>query len=62
MPPDIGEFISDAVYDGQLRSNPNHLKAGKATCFFVDVCDSIESANGTSWQVSIEWYFLYCEF
>ena len=50
MPPPIGDFISDAVYDGQLRSNPDHAVQDN-TCWFMDVDDSIERRNGTSWEV-----------
>ncbi|THH33182.1 hypothetical protein EUX98_g960 [Antrodiella citrinella] len=50
MPPEIGNFISDAVYDGQLRSNPKHLHANKHTCFFVDVVDGVEKSDETSYK------------
>ena len=49
MPPHIGDFISDAVYDGQLRSNPEHEVQDEA-CWFVDV-EGVEKRNGTSWEV-----------
>jgi len=39
MPPQIGDFISGAVYDGQLKSWDNHPVQGLNTtaCYFVDV-------------------------
>lgn len=53
MPRQIGEFISEKVYDGQLGSNPEHFKGDEETCFFVDVTGSKESVNGTSYQASL---------
>ncbi|PSS19948.1 hypothetical protein PHLCEN_2v3121 [Hermanssonia centrifuga] len=53
MPPQLGEFISDAVYDGQLSSNPDHPITGLA-CFFVDVNGATEKRNGTSWENPLE--------
>ena len=54
MPPFIGEFISEAVYNGQLASNPEHeVSATINTCRFVDVDGSKEQRSGTSWQVQI---------
>lgn len=50
MPPHIGDIISAAVYDGQLCSNPLHPISGHAA-FFVDVPDSMEKQNKTSWEV-----------
>ncbi len=56
MPPQLGEFISDAVYDGQLSSNPDHPITGLA-CFFVDVNGATEKRNGTSWEASTVFKF-----
>ncbi len=53
MPSQIGEFISDAVYDGQLRSNPDHPQANAYSCFFVEIPTSHELVNGTSYQVCL---------
>jgi len=50
MPPQIGHFISDAVYDGQLCSNPKHPQADAHTCFFVDVVGGEERAHETSFK------------
>lgn len=50
MPPHIGDFISDAVYDGQLKSNSEHEISDHA-CWFVDVANGVEKRNGTSWEV-----------
>lgn len=52
MPPQIGDFISDAVYEGQLRSNPRHPQANAHTCFFVDVLGGLEKMHDTSYEVS----------
>ena len=38
MPPQIGDFISQHVYEGKLKSNPGHrVKSGTIACYFVDV-------------------------
>ena len=49
MPVGIGEFISDAMYEGQLRSCH---KITTPACWFVDVDGSKERKFGTSWIVS----------
>ncbi|KAI0951281.1 hypothetical protein AcW1_008363 [Taiwanofungus camphoratus] len=49
MPPQIGDFISDQVYDGQLQSNPDHLIGHSlASCYFVDV-EGCEKHYEKSW-------------
>lgn len=51
MPPQIGDFISDQVYDGQLQSNPDHLIGHSlASCYFVDV-EGCEKHYEKSWVV-----------
>ena len=56
MPPHLGDFISDAVYDAQLASNPQHpIKIPES--FFVDVADSQEKRSGTSWMVKFTFLF-----
>ena len=53
MPPQIGDFISDAVYEGQLRSNPHHSEAKSPnTGFFVNVRNGEERHHETSYKVS----------
>ena len=38
MPPQMGELISEAVYDGLLKSNPHHpIGDNIMACHFVDV-------------------------
>ncbi|KAH9959578.1 P-loop containing nucleoside triphosphate hydrolase protein [Russula dissimulans] len=38
MPPQIGNFISEHVYDGKLKSNPSHvIPSSVVACRFVDV-------------------------
>jgi hypothetical protein len=38
MPPEIGSFISDHVYNGLLKSNPRHrVKPSTVACHFIDV-------------------------
>lgn len=55
MPPQIGDFISAAVYDGQLLSNPSHPVTSEITsCYLIDVSHGQEQrqAGETSYQVS----------
>ncbi|KZV80981.1 hypothetical protein EXIGLDRAFT_589876, partial [Exidia glandulosa HHB12029] len=51
MPITIGQFISNQVYKGQLRSE--HPDASPDACRFVDVCMGHEEKRGNSW-VNIE--------
>jgi hypothetical protein len=38
MPPEIGDFISDHVYNGLLKSNPRHrVKPSTIACHFIDI-------------------------
>ncbi|TFK45821.1 hypothetical protein OE88DRAFT_1083984 [Heliocybe sulcata] len=50
MPPTIGQFISQYIYEGQLQSNPGHPVAGQ-TCYFIDVSGGKEELHDTSWMV-----------
>ncbi|KAI0322758.1 AAA domain-containing protein [Amylostereum chailletii] len=50
MPPQIGEFISEQIYDSNLNSNPKHpITSDTLACHFVDVPEGAERHNGTSW-------------
>ncbi|KAH9058403.1 P-loop containing nucleoside triphosphate hydrolase protein [Lactarius vividus] len=38
MPPQIGDYISEQVYNGELKSNPEHpTKSSTTACHFVDI-------------------------
>ncbi|KAH9068365.1 P-loop containing nucleoside triphosphate hydrolase protein [Lactarius deliciosus] len=53
MPPQIGDFISQRVYDGGLQSYSRHpTKSRTIACHFVDINGS-DSASGTSRIVSV---------
>lgn len=53
MPPQIGDFISDAIYDGQLLSNPEHpVTDATCACYFVDV-EGTETVQEKSYIVSL---------
>ena len=55
MPPQIGEFISQRVYDGQLLSDENHVvPSSTIACRFIDV-NGIERLDndGKSTYVSV---------
>ena len=46
MPPQIGDFISQHVYDGQLKSNPSHaVPSSVISCHFIDV-KGVEQSGG----------------
>jgi hypothetical protein len=55
MPPQIGDFISQQVYDGQLRSYSGHVvPSGVIACRFVDVNGSEQlDEDGKSICVSV---------
>jgi regulator of nonsense transcripts 1 len=51
MPPQIGDFISHAVYDNKLLSNPEHPITSKTiACYLIDVCEGTEKRDGTSFK------------
>ena len=54
MPPQIGDFISQRVYNGELKSNPGHpIKSGTTACRFVDINGTEQlDADGKSIMVS----------
>ncbi|KAF8825249.1 hypothetical protein HHX47_DHR7000297 [Lentinula edodes] len=48
MPPQMGDFISSAVYDGDLKSNPNHVITDRTlACQFIHV-PGVEIFKGNS--------------
>jgi hypothetical protein len=58
MPPQIGDFISAAVYDGQLQSNPLHPITNKTiACHLIDVSHGKQQLLGTSFKVWIFYLF-----
>ena len=60
MPSQIGNFISDAIYEGQLRSNPGHPQRDNSCAFFVHVPDSHEEPFGTSYCVC--YFLIICQY
>ncbi|EGN98887.1 hypothetical protein SERLA73DRAFT_181592, partial [Serpula lacrymans var. lacrymans S7.3] len=51
MPPQVGDFISQAIYDGKLQSNEFHqVTTDSMACYFVDVSLGQEESFGTSWK------------
>ncbi|TFK33237.1 P-loop containing nucleoside triphosphate hydrolase protein, partial [Crucibulum laeve] len=53
MPPQIGLFISGAVYEEKLNSNPFHPITDKFTaCLFIDIMDK-EKRHGESYMVCV---------
>lgn len=52
MPPQIGNIISKAVYDNELRSNPLHPVTDQTTaCYFIDVSGKEAPLSGGSFKV-----------
>ncbi|OJA13627.1 hypothetical protein AZE42_03979 [Rhizopogon vesiculosus] len=52
MPPQIGWFISQAIYDSELDSNPEHpITTERMACHFINI-PSEEQPHGTSWKAS----------
>ncbi|KAJ3570491.1 hypothetical protein NP233_g4370 [Leucocoprinus birnbaumii] len=51
MPPQMGELISNAVYESQLNSNPHHSISNQImACHFVDVPGSTEKRKNDSFM------------
>ncbi|KAJ7170755.1 P-loop containing nucleoside triphosphate hydrolase protein [Mycena crocata] len=49
MPPQIGEFISEAIYEGKLQSNPLHpIPDSVVACQFIDVIGAKEKMENKS--------------
>ena len=60
MPPQIGDIISEAVYDANLKSNPLHPITEKTTaCYFIDVPDGKERRVNDSFKVCLI-FLLFC--
>ncbi|KAJ3811502.1 P-loop containing nucleoside triphosphate hydrolase protein, partial [Lentinula aff. lateritia] len=62
MPPQMGVFISSAVYDGSLKSNPHHVITDRTlACQFIHV-PGVEILKGKSFIVGTFFYlfsFIY---
>lgn len=53
MPPQIGEIISEAVYDNKLKSNADHPITNEVTaCYFVNIPDGKEKQCDKSFMAS----------
>jgi hypothetical protein len=52
MPPQIGRFISEVIYDAKLQSFSDHpVKDSTLACRFIDVVGGQESLQDTSYMV-----------
>ena len=51
MPPQLGDFISKAVYEGRLKSNPDHLIKNDVIAVKVVDAEGSEQPSGDSYQV-----------
>jgi len=59
MPPQIGQIISEAVYDGKLKSNPGHpVTKSSIACRFIDILGQ-EKHQGDSFMVFDFPFFLF---
>jgi len=53
MPPQIGDIISEAVYDNKLKSNPNHSITSEVTaCYFVNIPGKEKQCDSKSFMAS----------
>ncbi|KAH7913562.1 P-loop containing nucleoside triphosphate hydrolase protein, partial [Hygrophoropsis aurantiaca] len=51
MPPQIGDFISQAIYEKQLGSNPEHpVTTDNMACHFINVSLGYEEPSGKSYK------------
>ena len=55
MPIPIGNFISQNMYNGRLKSE--HNVSNTNSCRFIDVRDGVEESSGRSWEVRV-WSWL----
>lgn len=54
MPPQIGQIVSEAVYDSQLKSNPLHpITEEILACHFIDVPGTEKKGSSGSIMVCI---------
>jgi hypothetical protein len=64
MPPQIGDFISETMYDGQLKSNSLHpITTSDIACHFINVSQGQEqryNSQDQSWCVSNRYTVLPC--
>ena len=52
MPPQIGDIISELVYEGNLRSNPLHPITEETTaCYFIEALGSEKPLPSGSFMV-----------
>ena len=52
MPPQIGDIISELVYDNKLKSNPSHpIKEDTIACHFVEALGSEKPMSSGSYMV-----------
>jgi hypothetical protein len=52
MPPQIGDIISDLVYENKLKSNPLHPITGDTTaCYFVEALGKEKPMSTGSYMV-----------
>ena len=52
MPPQIGDIISELVYEKKLKSNPNHpITEDKTACYFVEALGNEKPMSTGSFMV-----------
>ena len=62
MPPQIGDFISTAVYGGQLQSNPSHpITDQTIACHLVNVGHGKQQSQDHSFKVC-DYCMIHCIF
>ena len=58
MPPQIGDIISELVYENKLKSNPSHpITEDTTACYFVEALGKEKFIGANSYMVLI--YFIH---
>ena len=59
MPPQIGDIISELVYENKLKSNPSHpITEDTTACYFVEALGSEKPMKGGSFMVFNSFFLL----
>lgn len=60
MPPQIGNIISDLVYENKLKSNPLHpITEDTIACYFVEALGNEKPLSSGSYMVFFKILYLF---
>ena len=60
MPPQIGDIISELVYENKLKSNPSHpIRADTTACYFVEALGKEKSMGNSLMVLNIFFFFFF---